>query len=112
MGYNSLLFIPNDQVDQAQRDPERFCDLLLGAINLSCVNPEPQDLGGRFSDFTIPYCSHADNVGLVAVGGNYAVKAGEFHKGYSHDHHTHEGRVELLKHWAARLGYEVKKKDG
>lgn len=109
MGYNSLLFIPNDQVDEAHRDPERFADLLLGAINLSCVTPGPQPLGGRFSDFTIPYCGHADEVAMVAVGGNYAEKLGQWHKGHAHNHHTDEGKLELLKLLAKQLGYSVRK---
>ena len=110
MGYNSLLFIPNDQVDEAHRDPERFADLLLRAINMSCVEPGPQSLGGRFSDFTIPYCAHADDVGLVAVGGNFAEKIMQTNQGHSHTHHTREGQVELLKHLAKRLGFTVKRK--
>ena len=110
MGYNSLLFIPNDNLDEAHREPERFADALLGAINMSCVEPGPQSLGGRFSDFTIPYCAHADSLGLVAVGGNYAVKVMQTHQGYKHRHCTEEGDVELLKVLAAKLGYSVRKK--
>lgn len=110
MGYNSILFIPNDQVDLASREPQKFTDRLIGAINMSCVNPGPQSLEGQFYDFTIPYCAHADNVGLVAVGGNFAENVLQTHQGHSHTHHTEEGQIELLKRWADKLGYTVRKK--
>lgn len=109
MGFNSILYIPNDQLDEINRDPEHFARELTGAINLSCVEPKPTHLHGRFHDFTIPYCSHADAVGLVAVGGNHATKI--LHTGGRElEHHTDGGQIELLRLLADRLGYTVRKK--
>ena len=110
MGMNSLLFVPNDNLCLVDKYPEEFAKALSGAINLSCVQPKPTALVGAFGDFSIPYCSHTDNVGIVAVGGNFAEPLLETYKGYSHIHHTKEGQVELLKALAERLGYSVRKK--
>ena len=112
MGYNSLLFIPNDQLSSIGRNPDGFAWELSAAINLSAVRKGSTPLGREFSSFSIPYCAHADGVGLVAVGGNYAEKIYQGFKsgGPGHDHHTPEGKVDLLKRLAGELGYSVRKK--
>lgn len=108
MGMNSLLFIPNDHLDIVHKNPEVFASALIGAVNMSCVQPKPTSLGGSFSDFTIPHCSHADSVGLVSVGGNYSEPL--LVTGHRIHHHTEEGQVAVLKAWADKLGYSVRKK--
>jgi hypothetical protein len=49
-------------------------------------------------------------VGIVAAGGNFAEPLLEVYQGYSHSHHTEEGQLLLLKAWADKLGYSVRKK--
>ena len=110
MGYNSILFIPNDQLSSVDRNPDGFAYALSSAINRSCVEPGTTDLEREFNQFTIPYCAHADSVGLIAAGGNYAELILQVHQGWNHDHHTEEGQVRLLQQLADKLGYTVNKK--
>lgn len=102
--------MPNDQLDEINREPRHFAEQLTGAVNMSCVQREPTHLRGRFYDFTVPYCSHADDVGLVAVGGNCATTIMKTHGGYTLNHTIEEGQVELLKRLADSLGYTVRKR--
>ena len=43
---------------------------------------------------------HADNTTLIAVGGNYGTKLGEF---WGYSHHTEEAQLRLLKEYADKL---------
>ena len=110
MGFNSVLFITNDNLDTIDKHPKEFAREIIRGVNMTCVDPTPLDLSGRFSNFSIPYCRHADDIGLIAVGGNYAETVYQGHKGWSHDHHTKEGQVDLLKSFAESMGYSIRKK--
>ena len=104
MGFNSLLFIPNDELDRVTKHPKDFAL----AVRRSAGSITPGPLGFSFSSFSVPYIGHADTAGLVAVGGNHAQCLVQTMTGRGH--HTDNGKVELLKALANELGYSVRKK--
>lgn len=104
MGFNSLLFIPNDELSTIRRNPVDFADEVARSLG----SLDHGRLWGRFHSFSAPYIAHADDIGLVAVGGNYAETIYQGFKG-DHNHHTSEGQVELLERLAKSMGYSIKK---
>lgn len=109
MGFNSLLFIPNDQLSTVDNNPELFAK----EVSRACGSMTNGPLPGSFNSFSVPYIAHADDIGLIAVGGNFAESIYQGYMGHTHGHHTNEGRIELLKKAAECYGYRlVKKKQG
>ena len=105
MGFNSLLFIPNDQLSTVSRHPEQFAKEVVGA----CGSMGHGRLPGRFNNFSVPYIGHMDSFGVVGVGGNHAETMLQFHMGAG-GHHTDESKHVALLRLAADLGYSVRKK--
>lgn len=99
MGYNTSITICNDNLSDYERHPERFMQVVRDGI-----------LEGEESwGITVQPGEHADATQLIAVGGNFSTKL--FTSWSSPAHHTPDGRVALLHHWADALGYQLVKKD-
>lgn len=107
MGFNSVLFVCNDALDTITRDPEGFAREIVG--RMGSIGTGEFGFGNHANAFSIPHVAHADEIALIAVGGNYATKlVSHFHR--SLGHHTEEGQLELLRVWADKLGYGLRKK--
>jgi len=116
MGYNSVLFLCNDAVDQIDKDPAGWWEKAwLQLVRSPYKTHEGLDQSGSFgfgnhaSGFQAVWNRHADEQALIAVGGNYATVLKGSRWSWS-GHHTEEGQVELLKLAAKELGYELHKK--
>lgn len=118
MGYNSVLFLCNDAIDQIDRDPAGWwkkarLQLMRAPYKTHEGSVDRQDgvfgFGNHANGFQAVWNRHADEQALIAVGGNYAtvLKGSRWTWG---GHHTEEGQVELLKLAAKELGYELRRK--
>lgn len=108
MGFNSVLFVCNDALDTIKRDPEGFADEIVR--RMGSLGEGEFGFGNHANGFDVAHVGHADEVALIAVGGNYATKLVSYHAGWSANHHKEEGQIELLKALAKKLGYTVRKK--
>ena len=105
MGFNSILFIPNDQLSSVDNHPEQFAK----EVSRACGSMGQGRLPGRFNNFRIPYIGHADDMGVVTVGGNHAETVLQFHQG-RHGHHSAECKEFLLRRLADSMGFEIRSK--
>jgi hypothetical protein len=117
MGFNSVVFILNDTVHRAKENPKAWWDQAWDALcripGYARTREESErrsDMGEFMGQHKALWNMHADNYGLIAVGGNYAtvLLAQYGMRGQRHD--TKEGQVILLKALAEKLGYRVVRK--
>jgi len=104
VGFNSLLFIPNDELSTIQRHPEDFAS----EVSRACGSLGNGRLPGRFNSFMIPYIGHADNTGVVTVGHNFSECILQTH--LREPHSTADREVELIRKLADSRGYTLRKK--
>jgi hypothetical protein len=114
MGWNTTVLFLNDAVDNLTNDPD-FGTRLYRAINRTGMRHSfrrdgQQDLsvGNHANGCTVIEKHHADQVALVAVGGNHATKVFLTHS--IGNHHTEEGQEALLRAWADTMGFHLTKK--
>lgn len=103
MGYNAAVMFLMDSIDLARKDPAKFVDDLIYAIQT-----KHDFIAHRHDCGTAFHLDHADSVRVYAIGGNCVseLKVG-WHSG---DHHTKEGQVKIVKKLAEELGYKLVKK--
>lgn len=110
MGYNSVLFICNDQMDTITRDPkgwwEKAKDKLIEVMGSNCRKSKGTfgHLNGA-NGFQAVCNDHADTVHIIAAGRNRASVLGVVWR----DHHTPELQVEILRDLAEQYGYKLVK---
>jgi len=106
MGYNSVVLILNDCLNEIKKDKE-FGDKVDDAVmRLHNGNQVDINSGCCVNAATAISCQHADVTQIIAVGGNCATVLANLWG----NHHTEEGRVFLLKSLADSMGYRVVKK--
>jgi hypothetical protein len=108
MGYNTTVVILNDALGFIEDDPNFGKNLVQG---IRLVNRgKPVDIHARsyHAAAQVIESHHADSTSLVAVGGNDGILLGQYY--YVGDASTEEGKVEILKEMAHRLGYRIVKK--
>lgn len=107
MGHNTSFMFLNDCFATIQNDPDfgkRVAEAIqkgFGKTNVDVIASNGQTVGQMIESH------HADTTTLLAVGGNYGTKLGEF---WGFSHHTKEAQVHILKEYADKLGYKIVKK--
>jgi hypothetical protein len=106
MGYNTTLIILNDALHEIKDDKDFGAKVYHAAIRVS-GNLKPIDISsGHFANAaTVIEMHHADEIKLLAVGGNYAQDLG-----YMGNYRSKP--TDWLKALADSLGYRVSKKPG
>lgn len=107
MGYNSAIFICNDAMPEVDEDPEGWWS--EAKLHLQMLKPGTTrefGFGSHANGFRAVHNHHADNVSLIALGGNYASVLWNGHRG-SEGHHTPEQKLALLREAASALGYAL-----
>ena len=114
MGYNSVVFICNDDADVITADPggwwrkawEKLCD------SAGRIRPHRERTFGHGTagnGFEAVSNFHADNYVLIIAGGNYATVVDVVRVG-NEGHHTEEQQLALLRKVLDRKGYYIAKK--
>lgn len=110
MGYNSTVIVLNDALGDISRDPQ-FGQRLKKAILEISIRPGPIDVSAispsgniYVNAASVIESHHADSMHLIAIGGNTGYDFGRL-GGWKADEEI------MFKTWAARLGFEVRKKD-
>lgn len=111
MGFNSVVFICNDVLDQIDKDPAGWWKETKHALmSHKCCSGTPVNYGFGVSanGFWAVRNQHADVVTLASFGGNYPniILEDYWHGG----HHTEKAQVTLLRMTAHKLGYRLAKK--
>jgi hypothetical protein len=108
MGWNTGVLILNDAAHLMKADPARFVENLDRAMGEFNRKDGPVDfaIGNHVNGGSVFHQSHADNVGVYAIGGNHTRKFGEVYNGGD----TNE--LKLLKQLADQLGFRLVKKSG
>lgn len=106
MGFNSTVLVLNDRLGEIEREPEKFVREMLSGIQRSGYPDEQVDFYPGQS--TVMSCAHADQVTILAVGGNCATVMGRFHNGGHH--HSDDDQVTLLRQLADKYGFSLRKK--
>lgn len=109
MGYNTGLIVLNDALDQISKHPVEFVQKLSEAVAFNMRGDKPIDIsaGNHANAATVFHQSHADNVGVYAIGGNCASRFVEIHNGGRHV--SDEDKVLLLKAMANEMGFRLVK---
>ena len=107
MGYNTVLFICNDAMNEIKNHPEDFYNQLVTGMNRCGREPYDFGLGCHANGFQVVSSQHADLTTVIAAGGNHATVLGYT---LGHSHHTDEAKVRLIKEVADQLGYNLVKK--
>jgi hypothetical protein len=106
MGYNTTLLVLNDRLGEIERDPKKFVTEMIQAIHRKGSRDEEMDFyPGQTS---VIHCAHADDVHVIAVGGNHATILGRVYNGGNH--HTEENQISLLKRIANNYGFRLVRK--
>lgn len=113
MGFNSVVFICNDAMDQIEKDPVGWWkktseELVATHIGFPERGPHNYGFGNHANAFWAVSNEHADTTVLIAVGGNHPTVLAKVYNGGRH--HTPEDQVEILRVAADKLGYDLRKK--
>lgn len=102
MGFNSLMFAINDNLEEAKREPVEFVNEMVRSMGSGMTGP----LMGRFSSFTIPHVGHANDAAVVLVGGN---EASRIYRGPAIEsmHRAGDASIKLLRKLATYHGYRL-----
>jgi hypothetical protein len=106
MGFNSAILVLNDRLEEIRRDPEGFVKEMLSNISRMSISDKMLDFYPGQS--TVMSVAHADQVTILAVGGNHATVLGRVHNGGRH--HTPEDQEFLLKRLADEYGFRLVRK--
>ena len=117
MGYNTMVLFLNDGLDQARKNATG----VLALVDRHCQSLRHDGMGRDGRRVELPAgnhanavhlvsCLHADEVALIAAGGNYATLLGSVYMGSAAGHHTEEQQLELLKAILDPMGYHVVRK--
>jgi hypothetical protein len=112
MGYNATVVVMVDALTQIERDPE-FGASLSRAIRehmSGSSRPGRTDVraGSHYNAAHVVETHHADSTAVITVGGNLGVQQ---HYSYGWHHQEQEGREKLLREWAAKLGFDLVRKE-
>ena len=108
MGFNTVLFICNDAMGAIDKDPVGWWQKVKEHLGEAGNGPVSFGFGGHGIGFEVVSMTHADYTTIIAAGGNHStVLLQQRTWGAGIYHHTPEGRVELLKLAAERLGHTV-----
>lgn len=109
MGSNSVIFLCNDGVGSIERDPkgwwQRTWDALTSLSGRAAGGVE-YGFGGHANGFRAVWNRHADNGGLIYVGGNRAMVLASRHGAWKGDE---TDIINLLSDVAKEHGYKVVK---
>jgi hypothetical protein len=111
MGFNSTVVICNDAFSAIDDDPAGWWARTKTAISHAHMGHKPVEygFGHHANGFWAVSNHHADQVSLIAVGGNYPTVLFQEHWG-NRGHHSDEDKLELLRRAAGQLGYTLTKK--
>ena len=111
MGYNSLLFLCNDAMSAIDDDPVLWWREARHYLTEALMRPNERHTFGfnAYSNyFQATWCRHADETGLIAVGGNFTSVVGTDYFGASH--HDQESQIKLISRIVDKMGYKLIKK--
>ena len=109
MGYNTTVIIMNDAIGQLA-DPVKgaaFAQELLRASTTPLRSGEAErvPLGNYYNGAYVLSCKHADNITLLAVGGNFGTEIGSLYDaGFKH---TKEAALEAAATILRQAGWRV-----
>ena len=118
MGYNSTILILNDGLDDIERDLPAWWESVKRKI-LSMDTEQRGHADGHYglgdvgagchaNCSTVLACHHADEVVVMAVGGNHASFLGSVYNGGKHS--DPKDQLDILKRLADKRGYRLVKK--
>lgn len=115
MGFNTLVFLHNDDLEYIRKNPQAFVDSMMNKIGTFgfCGDKDstirvPLDNGMRPSVGHVAHVDHADYNQLYLVGGNSCKQiSGSF---FARGPRPDDYQLRLLKDLAENLGYRVSKK--
>lgn len=107
MGYNSVVLLLNDQLNQLAQDPAKTVLGIIDAVRNFGYRHTRGDT--QFAgQHEVVSSEHADHTVLIAVGGNYATII--HREAFCHAHHEEAHIVKLLRSAADKYGYRLVKK--
>lgn len=108
MGYNTAVLVLNDGLDLLKSDPEAGRKIHDGILMSSRDRSRATDvsLGNHCNPIAVLPSHHADEVQIIAVGGNCIVPLAVLYGSWR----DMSDPAALLKKLAAELGYRVVKK--
>lgn len=106
MGYNSVVLILNDCLAEIEQDKNFGKKVSNEILKWNKTKRETIYSGCCTNAAEVLSCEHADVTQIIAVGGN----CGEVLINCWHvNHSTKEGKIQILKDLADKLGYRVVK---
>jgi hypothetical protein len=108
MGFNTTIMVLNDALHCIEDDPEFGKKVSDAVHSLMRGEQVPISSGGHYAAATAVETHHADQVRVIAVGGNMAEELG--YAGGYRLMASEDGQVEMLKRLAEKHGYNLRKK--
>jgi hypothetical protein len=106
MGHNTAILVHNDRLGEIERDPEGFVREMCREIQGFGYSKDMKTFfPGQSAVMSV---AHADQVTILAVGGNHSTVLGRVHNGGNH--HTVEDQEFLLKRLADEYGFRLVRK--
>ncbi len=109
MGFNTGILLCNDALYQAEQDKASFATNLLNAIGEQCrvKYNESVDfsIGNHCNGGTVFWQSHADNIGIFAIGGNYVTHLGT--ECVIRSHHRDQDKLAILHMLARQFNMDI-----
>ena len=104
MGFNSTILILNDRLHEIENDPEFGAKLAIGINEFGYASERQKSyITGQTKVLS---CQHADNMAVIAVGGNCGTKLDTV---FGLTHHKEDDKLEIVKQMAENLGYRLEK---
>ena len=103
MGYNTTIIVLNDALHQIKEDEEFGRKVYNAALIVSRGKPIDIPSGNHCNAATVVETHHADQIKLIAVGGNAGTDLG-------YAGNWRATPVEMLRQLAESLGYRIVKK--
>lgn len=97
MGFNTAMILRNDHLDRIHQDPDFGTKVFTATITNGQVNREQA--------FDVLPSVHADEIQVVAIGGNSIRRLGGYAGNYASDDE------EILRNLADSMGFRLEKKE-
>lgn len=110
MGWNTGIVVLNDALGDIKDDPLVFTEELVQAVRGAVLPQRRRDIraGGHCNAASVVWSAHADNTGILAVGGNHATVLHQVFNGGRHV--SEEDQIAILRGWAEARGFELRRK--
>jgi len=107
MGYNTVFLLHNDQLTDIELEQQKFGEAIVLATKQACMKDKPFALKGFSGACQLIQQEHADNLGIIALGGNTIAHLGFVQ---TRNRGDDESKLAIIRQLASSMGYELRRR--